>query len=158
MFTMKKLLRLFGTVIITICVILLFRYTLYSSDATEGWVADIDTGEPLKGVHVSIEWDVHSYGLAGGTGFGVLKEMHTITDKNGYFYFPAWGPVHTTKSVSKDPITKFTTKGYKTKTFSSGSESFRYHFSVSWEILSSNWCGTCRCEGKTVFLEKEVKQ
>lgn len=36
-----------------------------------------------------IEWNVHSFGLAGGTGIGVLKEMHTVTDKNGYFYFPA---------------------------------------------------------------------
>ncbi len=149
---MKTLLRFLGV----ICVILFLQYRLYSSDPIEGWVVDIDTGEALEGVYVAIEWNVHSFGLAGGTGIGVLKEMYTVTDKNGYFYFPAWGPVYTSNSVYKYPYIKFARKGYKIETFSQDYGSlFRSNFLIFWETLSTKWCNSlCCCKEKTAFLKK----
>ena len=62
----------------------------YSAKAIEAWVVDAETKKPLEGVIVVAHWELR-YGLEGGGSYQ-LQVMETVTDKNGRFYFPAWGP------------------------------------------------------------------
>ena len=62
----------------------------YSAKAIEAWVTDADTGQSLEGVNVVAHWELN-YGLEGG-GVWELAVMETVTDGNGRFAFPAWGP------------------------------------------------------------------
>ncbi|MDQ3267961.1 MAG: carboxypeptidase-like regulatory domain-containing protein [Pseudomonadota bacterium] len=64
--------------------------TAYSAKEIEARVIDADTKQPLEGVNVVAQWT-----LEGGMEGGVLTSlmlMESVSDKNGRFYFPAWGP------------------------------------------------------------------
>ena len=63
----------------------------YSSEELEGRIVDEDTGEPLEGVNVVAYWELFD-GIEGHTSEGVIKAMETVTDMDGRFQFPAWGP------------------------------------------------------------------
>ena len=62
----------------------------YSAKPIEAWVVDAQTGKPLEGVNVVAHWKLR-YGLEGGGSYQ-LHIMEDVTDKNGRFFFPAWGP------------------------------------------------------------------
>lgn len=62
----------------------------YSAKPIEAWVVDSETKQPLEGVIVVALWELR-YGLEGGGAYP-LTVMEAVTDKNGRFYFPAWGP------------------------------------------------------------------
>ncbi len=64
---------------------------IYSAEATEGWVADAETGKPIEGVIVVAHWRITG-GLEGGTPINELKILETVTDESGRYSFPAWGP------------------------------------------------------------------
>src|SRR5258708_16141131 len=64
---------------------------IYSAEATEGWVADAETGKPIEGVIVVAHWRITG-GLEGGTPINELKILETVTDEIGRYSFPAWGP------------------------------------------------------------------
>ena len=62
----------------------------YSAESIEAWVVDADTGEALPGVVVVADWV-----LEAGSSLrrvGSLMTLETLTDENGRFAFPAWGP------------------------------------------------------------------
>jgi hypothetical protein len=63
---------------------------LYSAKPIEGWVVDAATKQPLEGVNVVAHWVV-SFGMEGGQGTDLVL-METVTDKNGRYAFPKWGP------------------------------------------------------------------
>src|SRR6266540_7096039 len=67
----------------------------YSAKPIEAWVVDEETKQPLEGVIVVANWELR-YGLEGGA--YQLTIMETVTDKNGRFYFPGWGP----KAIPKE--------------------------------------------------------
>jgi hypothetical protein len=62
----------------------------YSAEAIEAWVVDEDTGQPLEGVIVVAHWELMG-GLHPDT-IGQLMVMEAVTDTNGRFHFPKWGP------------------------------------------------------------------
>lgn len=62
----------------------------YSAQPIEAWVVDADTKQPIEGVIVAARWKLE-YGMEGGYA-SLLNTLETETDKNGRFYFPAWGP------------------------------------------------------------------
>jgi hypothetical protein len=68
----------------------------YSAKEMNARVVDAETGAPLEGVNVVAHW-VLSFGLEGG-GMRDLELMEAVTDREGKFHFPAWGP----KRVPKD--------------------------------------------------------
>lgn len=91
----------------------------YSAKAIEAWVVDADSGQPLKGVAVVAHWELN-YGLEGGASYQ-LNIMETVTDKNGRFTFPAWGPTEIPKELpsetrmkNNDPEIMFFKSGYRT--------------------------------------------
>jgi|WetSurMetagenome_2_1015567.scaffolds.fasta_scaffold31160_2 hypothetical protein len=150
---MKKLLRFIG---MAVCIILFLQYRLYSSDALEGWVVDIDTGEPLENVLVTVEWNIYSPGRSIGT----IKKFTITTDQKGYFYFPDWLFLVQIGFANKYPDIEFTKKDYKTENFFHNYESLLHpNFLAFWIRLDANWCNSiCCCKEKTAFLKKLERQ
>jgi len=64
---------------------------IYSAEAIEGWVLDAGTDKPIEGVIVVAHWQLKG-GFEGGNPVGELKIIETVTDQNGRYYFPSWGP------------------------------------------------------------------
>lgn len=62
----------------------------YSAKSISTTVTDVDSGQPLEGVIVVAHWRLR-FGLEGGSGAD-MKIMETVTDQQGHFFFPAWGP------------------------------------------------------------------
>ena len=90
----------------------------YAAEAIEAWVIDAETKQPLEGVIVVAHWE-----LEGGIHLGVmgdLEVLETVTDKNGRFHFPAWGPKklprglpHNARLTANDPELLLFKGGYK---------------------------------------------
>lgn len=85
----------------------------YSAKEIEAWVIDEETGAPLEGVIVVAAWELKG-GLELGNPVGNANLMETVTDKNGRFYFPAWGPVWKKGALLfNDPNLYFFKSGYE---------------------------------------------
>ncbi len=89
----------------------------YSAEAIEARVIDAETKQPLESVVVTANWELRGGGLAfGGSSFaGQLMVMEAVTDKNGKFHFPAWGPIRQFKGqlLANDPRLIFFKSGYQ---------------------------------------------
>ncbi len=68
----------------------------YSAEAIEARVIDAETQKPLEGVVIVAHWQLKG-GMEGGNVVGQLMILETVTDSNGRFAFPAWGPLKRTK-------------------------------------------------------------
>jgi hypothetical protein len=73
------------------CLLLSGCGRFYSADAISAMLVDADTKAPLPGVHVIAEWAIRG-GMNYGDVVGYMNVMETVTDKDGRFHFPAWGP------------------------------------------------------------------
>ncbi|MEK7322119.1 MAG: hypothetical protein AABZ84_03455 [Pseudomonadota bacterium] len=65
----------------------------YSAEPIEARVVDAETKQPVEGAIVTANWELVAGTLAGGP--EVIKQMmvvEAVTDSNGRFSFPAWGP------------------------------------------------------------------
>ncbi len=67
----------------------------YLAVPISGTVIDKETKQPLEGVIVVVHYNLYKGGLAGRRQTGLLHVEETVTDKNGKYYFKAWGPVST---------------------------------------------------------------
>jgi hypothetical protein len=92
----------------------------YSAKSIEAWVVDAETGKPVEGANVVAHWELR-YGLEGGGSYQ-LQIMEDVTDKNGRFFFPAWGPKEIPGHLPKearlkqlDPGIVIFKSGYETK-------------------------------------------
>jgi len=63
----------------------------YTADPISARVVDAETGQPLAGVNVAALWTLKG-GLEGGNVVGYANILETVTDANGAFSFPGWGP------------------------------------------------------------------
>jgi hypothetical protein len=63
----------------------------YSSPALEARVVDASTGQPMAGVIAVAHWELEG-GLYHGRTTGQLVVLETVTNADGQFSFPAWGP------------------------------------------------------------------
>jgi hypothetical protein len=128
--------------------------TTYYAKPTAATVVDAETGEPLEGVNVVAHWAVLS---VTGRGAGDLELTEAVTDKDGKFYIPGWGP----KSLDSDlprgsrlgkdaPALTFFKSGYLVR--SVGNNLQPLHLSdpsdTGPSVRYSDW------EGKTIKLEK----
>ena len=87
---------------------------VYFAESMEAWVVDAETGEPIEGVVVVANWQLVVGSLDGPRPRGQLNILETVTDKNGRFYFPAWGPKLALASHLRheDPALLFFKSGY----------------------------------------------
>jgi len=76
------------------------EHNAYSAKSVEGWVVEAGSNTPLEGVIAVVNW-----GLVDPTNLpvGQLMVMETVTDRNGHFVFPAWGPKPRPPKGALDP-------------------------------------------------------
>jgi hypothetical protein len=77
--------------VVLLCVPLSACAFIYSAEAIEGWIVDAETNKPLEGVIVVAHWQLKG-GIEGTYPVRELKILETVTDQNGRYSFPAWGP------------------------------------------------------------------
>jgi hypothetical protein len=87
----------------------------YSADPIEAWVVDAETKQPIEGVIVVAHWEL--VGPMENYPVGQIEVLESVTDKNGRFHFPAWGPkLHLAPFrylTDSDPELLFFKSGYK---------------------------------------------
>ncbi len=90
---------------------------IYSAKPIQAWIIDAETRKPVAGAVVVARWKL-VYGLEGGYAYNWVV-METVTDQNGRFRFPGWGPRVTptpllwqAKMAGDDPEIKFYKFGY----------------------------------------------
>lgn len=65
---------------------------VYYAEAIEATVVDAETQKPLEGVVVVAHWQLFHGTLAGRVPADQLMVLEAVTDKDGRFRFPSWGP------------------------------------------------------------------
>lgn len=63
----------------------------YSAEPIEAWVIDANSKQPIEGAIVVAHWVLEGGIHTDRVGELIISE--TVTDKNGRFYFSAWGPI-----------------------------------------------------------------
>lgn len=86
-----------------------------SADPVYARVVDADTGKPIQGVAVVAYWELYQGGIAGGGPCVAINVEEAVTDQNGRFRLPAWGPIRGSCGVMRNmnPMTYFFKPGYK---------------------------------------------
>jgi hypothetical protein len=87
-----RALALFGVLVTVVC---LFSTAAnaqltFTAEAINGKVVDEETGAPLAGVIIVAKWTVEESFV--GRNNDLLNVLETISDKDGNYGFPAWGP------------------------------------------------------------------
>jgi len=62
----------------------------FKADAITGKVVDEETGEPLAGVIIVAQWTIDPHFV--GYDNELLNVLESVSDKDGNYGFPAWGP------------------------------------------------------------------
>ncbi|MFN8544255.1 MAG: hypothetical protein U0807_08610 [Candidatus Binatia bacterium] len=110
----KKVLRWIGLVVL----LLLFASgkVAYVGLPITATVVAAQTGKPVEGVIVVAIWELYGGNIEGGLIVGQAKVLETVSDANGRFHFPWWGPrVHTPfgeLSTGAAPLLLLFAKGY----------------------------------------------
>jgi hypothetical protein len=87
---------------------------VYSAGSIEGWVVDAETEKPISDMVVVAHWQLKG-GFEGGTPVNEVKILESLTDQNGRYFFPAWGPRFALMGdLSSDaPVILMFKRGYK---------------------------------------------
>lgn len=87
----------------------------YSAESIEAKVIDAETKQPLEGVVVTANWQLEQGTVGGNIQAGQLMVLEAVTDKEGRFSFPAWGPKTAWQSflVNDDPQLLLFKPGYE---------------------------------------------
>jgi len=99
--------------------------SMHSAKSIEAWVVDAKTNQPVEGVIVVAHWQLErkSAYFPGFVGYDrplQLKILETVTDHEGRFFFPAWGPLHAPSGAyleGHDPAITIFKPGYEYRTF-----------------------------------------
>jgi hypothetical protein len=88
---------------------------MYSAEPMEAQVVDAKTQQSLENVIVVAHWQLERGTVGGSVPAGQLMVMETLTDKEGRFSFPGFGPqlAVTSHLVHKDPELLFFKSGYR---------------------------------------------
>lgn len=121
----------------------------YSAAEIRGWVVDADTKQPLEGVHVVAQWILNTGLFFHSSHVTRLHILETVTDAQGEYHFPAWGPkprpVLARLDWGTDPILTFFKPGYRVLS--------RNNYSPPPENEEEMAVRVSRWHGKTVALE-----
>lgn len=139
-FAMMALLNLAG------CASIVLGFSARPITAT---VVDAETKEPLQGVIVVAHWQLVQGGfLDSSIPAGELMVMEAITDADGKFHFPAWGPKYVFMGRMKyfDPELILFKPGYEYETFVNQWNDYREYKA----FRSSDW------DGQTIKLKRFI--
>ena len=95
----------------------------YSADPVYARVVDADTDKPIQGVAVVAYWELYQGSITGdGMPCGAANVAEAVTDKDGWFRIPGWGPVKGTCGIMRNgnPLVYFFKPGYEYLRKSSG--------------------------------------
>lgn len=121
----------------------------YTAEPIQGNVVDAETGQPLEGVIVTANWQLEG-GIEGSYPVGQMMVMETVTDKNGRYRFPGWGP-------KRRPLSgRIRTSGPQLLLFKSGYEYAELENALNDKSLRGELENPLRSDwsGKTVRLER----
>ncbi len=125
--------------------------TSYGAKPIEARVVDANTGRPLEGVIINAKWELN-FGWEYGSYYD-MKVMEAVTDQNGRFSFPAWGPEPIPSQLpwnarmqNGDPVMTFFKGGYIPLRLRNERE--EWHRFSGPRIRTSEW------NGKTIELKK----
>ena len=120
----------------------------YSSAAITGKVVDAESGEPLTGVNIVAQWKIDRKWV--GDDKALLKVLETVSDAQGNYGFPAWGPIvlpgMADFSSGEDPSISFFKSGY-------WPENARNDIAMHIEYRTPH-LGEFKWNGKTIKLRK----
>ena len=66
--------------------------SVYWDKPWDAWVTDAYSGLPVEGAVVTANWESEMPTLEGSRPGDEVRIMETVTDANGHFSLPAWGP------------------------------------------------------------------
>lgn len=121
---------------------------VYSADQVYARIVDGDTGKPLSGVVVVAYWELYQGSITGdGMPCGAANVEETVTDNDGKFRLPGWGPVKGTcgQMRNDNPFVYFFKPGYKFKRVAGG---IGFDATKSVSVAQVDW------NGKTFELHK----
>ncbi len=111
---------------------------IYFAKATHGTVIDAETKQPIAGAVVVANWDLfHELWGEGSHGVRSLQITEVVTDKDGKYVVPGWGPKLRpcfTYLDHDDPALNVFKSGYEPRGWGN------YHDSNSW-MRVSEWDG-----------------
>jgi hypothetical protein len=121
---------------------------VYTADPIKARVVDSVTGAPVEGVNVLAAWQARG-GLEGGNIVGYVKVMEDVTNANGEFAFPGWGPMPWMSGAIRDgaPLLILLKPGYEVSLVWED----RYGVEFAPSHLSSSW------NDKNITLKKFVR-
>lgn len=122
----------------------------YSAEAIEATVIDAETRKPLEGVIVVANWQLEEGTFGGNVQAGQLMVMEAVTDKDGKFHFPGFGPKTVWKGhlVNEDPHLLLFKSGYEYKRLFNHISMSGYREHVLKQVRSSDW------NGKTIEMKR----
>jgi len=117
----------------------------YTAEPIAARIVDADTGAPVEGVNVVAAWQAKG-GLEGGNIMGYVTVMEDVTNANGEFSFPGWGPKKWRNGAIRDgaPLLILLKPGYEVRLLWEG----KYGVEFAPTHLSSSW------NGKAIPLKK----
>ena len=117
----------------------------YTAEPIAARVVDADTGAPVEGVNVVAAWQAKG-GLEGGNIMGYVTVMEDVTNGNGEFSFPGWGPKRWKNGAIRNgaPLLILLKPGYEVRLLWEG----KYGVEFAPSHLSSSW------HGKSIPLKK----
>jgi len=138
--------------------LLVFHYAnalSYSAEPITATVIDAESRQALEGVNVLVLWDLEDPNGRGGQHWAFEE---TVTDKEGRFHFPGWGPKPVPRTLgspawrlgSEQPVVYLFRSGYPLESVSNPWE--------SWMLGNSTWTGEklrrSVWTGKTIELRR----
>jgi hypothetical protein len=117
----------------------------YTAEPIAARIVDADTGAPVMDVNVVAAWQAKG-GLEGGNIMGYVTVMEDVTNANGEFSFPGWGPKKWKNGAIRDgaPLLILLKPGYDVRLLWEG----KYGVEFAPNHLSSSW------NGKAIPLKK----
>jgi hypothetical protein len=106
----------------------------FQSQEVSGTVVDKQTSQPMPDVTVTVRWAaLHSTGNEHNPDSIDIKSFTTVTDSNGLFTVPAWGPVTLKGSwhyFVTEPEASFTKSGH----FLGSVNNDNYKRKIEWQV------------------------
>ena len=125
-------------VVLTMTLALTSCVRVYYADPINARVVDAATGAPIEGVNILAAWEANG-GLEGGNIMGYVTVMEDVTNANGEFSFPGWGPKKWSNGAIRDgaPLLILFKPGYDAALLWES----KYGVEFAPSHLSSSWNG-----------------
>jgi hypothetical protein len=144
-----------AVIVLTTVLVLSSCARIYYADPIKARVVDAATGAPIEGVNILAAWEAKG-GLEGGNIAGYVKVMEDVTNANGEFSFPGWGPKVWMNGGIRDgaPLLILLKPGYEVSLVWEGKYGVEF---APWH-LSSSWHGRDIRLKKFTAPEQEYRQ